>query len=88
MEQSFREDFEGLIEKYAELLTGQSSKETVEKVKFWALFQQIHKTMPTLVNHWNHAHPEEKAEIRKLFEEIKQLNEAHRANSAKPPAGQ
>lgn len=70
--------FERLVEKYAELLTGHSDPATVDKVKRWALYNQMHKTMPNLTRHWNDAHPEGKAEIRALFEEIKQMNEAHR----------
>lgn len=75
----FDREFEALVEKFAELLTGKSNPETVEKVKKWAIYNHIHKSMPALSNHWNQSHPEAKQEVRKLFEEIKSLNEAHRA---------
>lgn len=78
----FDREFEGLIEKYAELLTGQSSPDIVEKVKKWALYNQIHKSMPALASHWNQTHPEAKREVRLLFEEIRRLNDALRAQRA------
>lgn len=73
------EQFEALIEKYAELLTGDDSPEMIAKVKKWALYNQIHKTMPALASHWNQSHPEGKADIRELFEEIRDLNAALKA---------
>ncbi|MCM3292002.1 YusU family protein [Paenibacillus sp. MER 180] len=72
--------FDALLEKYADLLTGHTDAATVEKVKMWALYNHMHKTMPNLTRHWNNANPEGKAAVRALFEEIKQMNEAHRAN--------
>ncbi|TNJ66934.1 DUF2573 family protein [Paenibacillus hemerocallicola] len=75
----FDREFEALVEKFAELLTGKTNQETVEKVKKWAIYNHIHKSMPALASHWNQSHPEAKQEIRKLFEEIKSLNEAQRA---------
>lgn len=75
----FDQEFEALVEKFAELLTGKSDTETVEKVKKWAIYNHIHKSMPALTNHWNQNHPEAKREVRLLFEEIRSLNEAARA---------
>ncbi|WP_018758833.1 YusU family protein [Paenibacillus terrigena] len=83
MDQAFMEQFDGLLEKYAELLLGDNSPEQVEKIKIWALYSHMHKTMPNLTQHWTASHPEAKATVRALFEEVKQLNEAHRAK-AKP----
>jgi hypothetical protein len=51
----------------------------IAKVKKWALYNQIHKTMPALASHWNQSHPEGKADIRELFEEIRDLNAALKA---------
>ncbi|MCE5170134.1 YusU family protein [Paenibacillus profundus] len=75
---SWTASFDALIVKYAELLTGHSDEATVEKVKLWALYNHMHKTMPNLTRHWNDSHPEGKAAVRSLFEEMKQMNEAHR----------
>ncbi|MDF2720146.1 MAG: hypothetical protein K0R28_7071 [Paenibacillus sp.] len=66
----FDREFEALVEKFAELLTGKANPETVEKVKKWAIYNHIHKSMPALASHWNQSHPEAKQEIRRLFEEI------------------
>ncbi|RKN85195.1 YusU family protein [Paenibacillus ginsengarvi] len=84
MNPAFDRDFEALVQKFAELLTGQTTPETVEQVKKWAIYNHIHKTMPALASHWNQTHPEAKQEVRKLFEEIKALNEAHRAQQSNP----
>jgi hypothetical protein len=83
MENSFIDQFDGLLEKYTELLIGEATPEQVEKIKVWALYNQMHKTMPNLTQHWTAAHPEAKAAVRALFEEVKQLNEAHRAKGSK-----
>ncbi|MDF2716678.1 MAG: hypothetical protein K0R28_3603 [Paenibacillus sp.] len=80
----FDREFEALVEKFAELVTGKTDRETVEKVKKWAIYNHIHKSMPALASHWNQSHPEAKREIRKLFEEIKSLNEAQRAARPEP----
>jgi hypothetical protein len=78
----FRNSFEALLEKYAELLIGDTSPEAVDKVRYWALFGHIHKTMPALVSHWNATHPEEKAAVRELFEEIRDKGRIHREDLA------
>ncbi|MDQ1912214.1 DUF2573 family protein [Paenibacillus sp. GD4] len=70
----FDDEFEGLVAKFSELLTGDDSKEMVEKIKIWAIYNHIHKTMPALASHWNQSHPEAKVTIRKLYEEVRDLN--------------
>jgi hypothetical protein len=77
----FDEEFDGLVEKFAELLTGKSSTEMVEKVTKWAIYNHIHKSMPALTAHWGQSHPEAKREVRRLFEEIRDLNQAQRAHA-------
>ncbi|TVY08987.1 DUF2573 family protein [Paenibacillus cremeus] len=74
MNSGFTTEFEALVEKFSELLTGDASPEMVEKIKVWAIYNHIHKSMPALASHWNQSHPEGKAEIRKLFEEVRDLN--------------
>lgn len=72
---SLRQSFDALLETYADRLVGDTSEETIEKVKLWALYNQIYKTMPALANHWNALHPEGKGAVRELFEDIKALNQ-------------
>ncbi|UNL84686.1 YusU family protein [Priestia koreensis] len=79
MNQTFLEQFDGLIEKYTELMVGEESKELQEKIKIWALYTHIAKSMPPLAKHWNETYPDAKDELRKLIHEIKELNESHRA---------
>lgn len=79
---TFQEAFDALLSTYAERLTGDGSDERVQKIKIWALYNHMHKTMPALTNHWNASHPEAKQTMKKLFEEVKALNERHRSNSA------
>jgi hypothetical protein len=78
MEKIFAEQFEALLEKYSELLVGESSEETKEKVKAWALYTHIAKTMPALAKHWNELYPDAKGEMREMINEIKLLNEQFR----------
>lgn len=80
---ALRQSFDALIETYADLLIGDASAEAVEQVKLWALYNHIHKTMPALANHWNATHPEAKAAVRELFEDVKSRNERKRAKQ--PP---
>lgn len=81
-----RASFEALIQSYSELLVGDSSPETVEQVKLWAIYSHIHKTMPAMANHWNAAHPEGKQAVRELFQHIKAMNEAKNASKSNPAA--
>jgi uncharacterized protein YpbB len=81
MDKKFVEQVDGLVEKYTELLLGETSEELAEKVKVWVLYTYISKSMPALAKHWNETYPEAKAEIVKIIGEIKHLNEQHRAES-------
>lgn len=79
MEEKFYEQFDALLTKYTELLIGDTNDELKEKVKIWALYTHIAKSMPPLAKHWNELYPDAKEEMKQLVGEIKQLNEAHRA---------
>jgi hypothetical protein len=79
MEKTFQQQFDGLLEKYTELLLGESNEELKEKVQMWALYSYIAKSMPALAKHWNDTYPDAKQQMMKLIAEIKQLNDAHRA---------
>ncbi|MGG1574127.1 YusU family protein [Fictibacillus sp. NRS-1165] len=83
MEQQIREQFDGLLEKYTELLLGDSDEDKKEKVKMWALYTYIAKSMPALVKHWNESYPEGKEGIKEIISEIKQLNDQQRQKSGK-----
>ncbi|MEH7333189.1 DUF2573 family protein [Neobacillus drentensis] len=83
MEKVFVQQFEALLEKYSELLVGETAEETKEKVKAWALYTHIAKSMPTLAKHWNELYPEAKEEMKQIINEIKQMNEEHRNSSKK-----
>lgn len=78
MEKVFAEQFQALLEKYSELLVGESNVETREKVKTWALYTHIAKSMPALAKHWNELYPEAKEEMKTIINDIKLLNEQHR----------
>ena len=52
MSEKFNEQFDGLLEKYTELLLERAMKRK-EQVQKWALYSYIAKTMPALVKHWN-----------------------------------
>jgi hypothetical protein len=82
MEKIFAEQFKALLEKYSELLVGESNEEKMEKVKAWALYTHIAKSMPALAKHWNELYPDAKEEMKTIINEIKELNEQHR-NAAK-----
>ncbi|HJV31368.1 MAG TPA: DUF2573 family protein [Bacillales bacterium] len=74
----FAEQFDALMEKYAELLVGESSEEIKEKLKVWGIYSHIAKSMPALTKHWNGLYPEAKDEMKLIIDEIKTLNEQHR----------
>lgn len=82
MEKTFADQLEALLEKYSELLIGETDEEKKEKVKAWALYSHIAKSMPALINHWSALYPEARAEMKEIINEIKVLNEQHR-NSMK-----
>ncbi|WP_433744269.1 YusU family protein [Falsibacillus pallidus] len=79
MNKEFNEQFDALIEKYTELLTGKSDRHLNEKIEKWALYTYISKTMPSLVKHWNGLYPDAKDSMKEIIMEIKQLNEEHRS---------
>ncbi|SMQ84043.1 Protein of unknown function [Bacillus sp. OV166] len=81
MEKAFVKQFEALLEKYSELLVGESTDETKEKVKVWALYSHIAKSMPALAKHWNGLYPDAKEEMIQIINEIKVMNEQHRSSS-------
>jgi len=83
MEKTFVKQFEALLEKYSELLVGESTPETMHKVKMWALYTHIAKSMPALAKHWNGLYPDAKEEIKQIINEIKVMNEQHRSSSEK-----
>ncbi|AIZ61472.1 YusU family protein [Bacillus safensis] len=74
------EKLEGLLDKYTELLLGESTDELKQDVKQWVIYSHIAKSMPPLAKHFNETYPEAKEEIKETIQRIKQLNEAHRAN--------
>ncbi|MCA1055499.1 YusU family protein [Rossellomorea aquimaris] len=74
----FPEQFDALIEKYTELLIGETTPEKKEMVTQYALYTFIAKQMPALVKHWNSLYPDGKEEMKNLIGEMKALNEAHR----------
>ncbi|MCM3765846.1 YusU family protein [Neobacillus niacini] len=83
MEKTFADQLEALLEKYSELLVGEADEETKEKVKAWALYSHIAKSMPALINHWSTLYPEARAEMKEIINEIKVLNEQHRKSMKK-----
>ncbi|MGE1142251.1 YusU family protein [Bacillus pumilus] len=74
------EKLEGLLEKYTELLLGESTDELKQDVKQWVIYSHIAKSMPPLAKHFNETYPEAKEEIKETIQRIKQMNEAHRSN--------
>jgi hypothetical protein len=74
----FAQQFDALIEKYAELLIGDANEEVKEKLRIWGLYTHIAKSMPALAKHWNGLYPEAKDEMKQIIEEIKLLNEQNR----------
>jgi hypothetical protein len=78
MDKEFLQQFEALLEKYSELLVGDSREDVKEKVKIYSLYTHIAKSMPALAKHWNGLYPEAKNEIVKIMNEVKSLNEQHR----------
>ncbi|MCR8847680.1 YusU family protein [Rossellomorea sp. SC111] len=75
----FPEQFDALLEKYTELLVGETDDSKKEMVSQYALYSFIAKNMPALVKHWNSLYPEGKDEMKRIVGEIKEMNEAHRA---------
>ncbi|MCM3148423.1 YusU family protein [Bacillus pumilus] len=80
MRNELDEKLEGLLEKYTELLLGESTDALKQDVKQWVIYSHIAKSMPPLAKHFNESYPEAKEEIKETIQRIKQMNEAHRAN--------
>lgn len=78
MEEKLQQQLDGLLEKYTELLLGETDYELKEEVKHWILYTHIAKSMPPLVKHWNESYPDAKQGIKDTIQHIKQLNEEHR----------
>ncbi|NRD76432.1 DUF2573 family protein [Bacillus sp. BRMEA1] len=83
MKTEFAQQFEALLEKYSELLVGDSSEDIKEKVQTWAIYSHIGKSMPALIQHWSSLYPEAREEMKQIIQEIKQLNEQHRQSTKK-----
>ena len=79
----FPEQFDALLEKYTELLIGESDAEKKEMVTQYALYSFIAKNMPALVKHWNSLYPEGKDEMKQIVGKIKEMNETHRAEMSR-----
>ncbi|MEI2664444.1 DUF2573 family protein [Rossellomorea sp. LJF3] len=79
----FPEQFDALLEKYTELLVGETDAVKKEMVTQYALYSFIAKNMPALVKHWNSLYPEGKDEMKRIVGEIKEMNEAHRAEMSR-----
>lgn len=83
MNRALVQQFEALLEKYSELLVGDSNEDLKEKVKMWSLYTHIAKSMPALAKHWNELYPDAKDELKQIIKEIKVLNEQHRKSKGK-----
>jgi hypothetical protein len=83
MDKEFLQQFDALLEKYSELLVGNSDEAVKEKVKLYSLYTHIAKTMPALAKHWNGLYPEAKNQIIEIMNEVKVLNEQHRKSRLK-----
>ena len=78
MNEELKAQMDGLLEKYSELLFGETSQDLKEQVQAWVLYSHIAKSMPPLVQHWNNTYPDAKEEVKKLIAEIKTRNEEYR----------
>ncbi|MDE5416229.1 DUF2573 family protein [Alkalihalobacterium chitinilyticum] len=78
MDEKLREQLDGLLEKYTELLLGVEDEVLKEKVQAWVLYTHISKSMPPLVKHWNEQYPDAKEKMKELVTEIQALNQKHR----------
>ncbi|CAH0344692.1 DUF2573 family protein [Bacillus sp. CECT 9360] len=79
MNEEFDSQFNALLEKYTELLTGETDQDLQAKVQYYILYTYIAKSMPPLAKHWNEKYPEAKNELMDIIKEIKQLNDAKRS---------
>ncbi|UII55463.1 YusU family protein [Cytobacillus spongiae] len=78
MDKELLEMRNGLLEKYTELLLGETDRELQKKVESWILYTHVAKSMPALAKHWNDKYPEGKEAMKAIIQEIKELNETHR----------
>ncbi len=51
MEEKLQQQLDGLLEKYTELLLGETNPDVKEEVRQWILYTHIAKSMPPLVKH-------------------------------------
>ncbi|WP_078429946.1 YusU family protein [Alkalihalobacterium alkalinitrilicum] len=79
MDEQLKQQLDGLLEKYTELLLGEGDEALKEKVQAWALYTHISKSMPPLVKHWNEQYPDAKEKMKELVTEIQALNKKHRS---------
>ncbi|MGC5328137.1 DUF2573 family protein [Brevibacillus sp. SYSU BS000544] len=70
-------ELDDLINKFTELLTGESNPDRVEMIKTWCIYSHMMKVMPPLIQHWGSepSHQEAKAQIKQIFDQIKQWNQ-------------
>lgn len=74
MNSQFEIEFQALIDTFADMVVGDNSPEMMEKIKIWSIYNHIHKTMPALASHWSQNHPDSRAVIRGLFEEVRAMH--------------
>jgi CRISPR/Cas system CMR-associated protein Cmr1 (group 7 of RAMP superfamily) len=79
MNNELKAQMDGLLEKYTELLFGETNSELKEQVQAWVLYSHIAKSMPPLIQHWNSTYPDAKEEMKKLITDIKDRNEQFRS---------
>ncbi|MGG4467284.1 DUF2573 family protein [Paenibacillus alvei] len=80
MDKEFLEKFDSLLSKYTELLLGEGNDHLKKEVEIWMLYNQMAKSMPSLVKHWNGQFPEAKQQVVNIISEIKNLNDNQKQN--------
>jgi hypothetical protein len=78
--EKLEEQMNGLLEKYTELLLGETDDQLKKQVEMWIVYTHIAKSMPALAKHWNATYPDAKQGIKEVIYHIKSLNEEHRKN--------
>ncbi|MFB1082374.1 DUF2573 family protein [Jeotgalibacillus sp. JSM ZJ347] len=76
-----KDKMDAMAEKYAELLTGDTSEQSIEEIKMYVLYNHISKTMPALARHWNSLYPEGKEEMKRIVRDIQKKNKSVRAEN-------
>ncbi|MGN7401185.1 YusU family protein [Cytobacillus praedii] len=79
MNNELKAQMDGLLEKYTELLFGETNSELKEQVQAWVLYSHIAKSIPPLIQHWNSTYPDAKEEMKHLITDIKDRNEQFRS---------